>query len=168
METEFDKRPSPRLLLLPLYVVAIGLILTFAAAFVIKIDDVSPGRGALISQDGTWLAEIEISAADISLVRTGQSARAKIDAFPFAENGAVAGTVDFVAAEPAPIAPTSAPVSAAMPEEHYFYTVRIRLDDKSFLTRQSEHLELRVGMPLTGEITTRSESLAALLLRPLH
>ena len=44
----------------------------------------------------------------------------------------------------------------------------VGLAQESFLARQSEALELRGGMTLTGELVNRRETLAAFVLRPLR
>jgi len=112
-------------------------------------------------QDQGWMAEIELPAADVGFVRLGQRARVKLDAFPFEDYGVVSGTIKFVAPDASPAAPGQL-------ERKPVYAVRIRLDDKEFLARQTEKLELRGGMTLSGELVNRRETLAAFLLRPLR
>jgi multidrug efflux pump subunit AcrA (membrane-fusion protein) len=108
-----------------------------------------------------WMAEIELPAADVGFVRIGQRARVKIDAFPFEDYGVVSGTIEFVAPDAKPTAPGQL-------ERKPVYAVRVRLDDKAFLARQSESLELRGGMTLIGELVNRRETIAAFVLRPLR
>jgi len=108
-----------------------------------------------------WMAELELPAADVGFVRLGQRARVKLDAFPFEDYGVVGGTIEFVA-------PDASPTAVGQLERKPVYTVRVRLDDKAFLARQSEALELRGGMTLTGELVNRRETLAAFVLRPLR
>jgi multidrug efflux pump subunit AcrA (membrane-fusion protein) len=108
-----------------------------------------------------WMAEIELPAADVGFVHIGQRARVKIDAFPFEDYGVIGGTIEFVAPDASPAAPGQL-------ERKPVYAVRVRLDDKAFLSRQSEKLNLRGGMTLTGELVNRRETLAAFVLRPLR
>ena len=112
-------------------------------------------------RESQWVAEIQLAAADVGFVRAGQSARVKLDAFPFEDYGAVSGTVAFVAPDAAPAAPGQL-------KRTPLYVVRIHLDVKPFTTRRGEHLKLRSGMTLACELVERRESLAAVILRPLR
>lgn len=112
------------------------------------------------------LAEIELPAADIAFVHNGQKARVKVDAFPFADYGAVLGSVEYVA-------PDADPQTAGDRKRRPVYIVRVRVDDVEFLARVAEKqrgrdARLRPGMTLTAELVNRRESLGALLFRPLR
>ncbi|MGE0536038.1 MAG: HlyD family efflux transporter periplasmic adaptor subunit [Pirellulales bacterium] len=120
----------------------------------------------LVPPEIGMLAEIELPAADIAFVHNGQKARVKVDAFPFADYGAVLGSVEYVA-------PDADPQTAGDRKRRPVYIVRVRVDDVEFLARVAEKqrgrdARLRPGMTLTAELVNRRESLGALLFRPLR
>jgi HlyD family type I secretion membrane fusion protein len=120
----------------------------------------------LVPPETGMLAEIELPAADIAFVHNGQEARVKVDAFPFADYGAVLGSVEYVA-------PDADPQAAGDRKRRPVYIVRVRVDDAEFLARVAEKqrgrdTRLRPGMTLTAELVNRRETLGALLFKPLR
>ena len=120
----------------------------------------------LVPPEQGMLAEIELPAADIAFVHNGQKARVKVDAFPFADYGAVLGTVEYVA----PDADTQATGDR---KRRPVYIVRVRVNDEDFLRRlvakqPGRDARLRPGMTLVAELVHRRETLGALLFKPLR
>ncbi|MBX9791469.1 MAG: HlyD family efflux transporter periplasmic adaptor subunit [Pirellulales bacterium] len=120
----------------------------------------------LVPPEIGMLAEIELPAADIAFVHNGQQARVKVDAFPFADYGAVLGSIEYVA-------PDADPQTAGDRKRRPVYIVRVRVDDAEFLARVAEKQpgrepRLRPGMTLTAELVNRRETLGALLFKPLR
>ena len=120
----------------------------------------------LVPPELGMLAEIELPAADIAFVHNGQKARVKVDAFPFADYGAVLGTVEYVA-------PDADPQATGDRKRRPVYIVRVRVDDEDFLRRlvakqPGRDARLRPGMTLVAELVHRRETLGALLFKPLR
>jgi multidrug efflux pump subunit AcrA (membrane-fusion protein) len=107
------------------------------------------------------VAEIELPAADIGFVHVDQRAKVKLDAFPFEDYGAFAGTIEYVAPDAEPESPDNRKRRPA-------YTVRVRFDDRELLSPKGKPLRLRPGMTLAAELVNRRETLGAVLFRPMR
>lgn len=111
--------------------------------------------GQVVPAGGQLEVEVLVPASRIAEVRPGQAARLKLDAFPYADHGALAGEVVFVAPDVAPgLAPAAPPG----------FKVRVApRPEGRWLTAP-----LRAGMTLTAELIGRRERLGWFLLRPLR
>jgi len=114
----------------------------------------------LVPPDLGLIAEIELPAGDVGFVHVDQTAKLKLDAFPFEDYGAFAGTVEFVAPDAEPEGPDRKRKPA--------YTVRVRLHDPEPQARSGKPLRLRPGMTLRADLVSRRESLGAILFQPLR
>lgn len=112
----------------------------------------------LVPLDAPLEAEVEIRAADIGFVRTGQKARIKLDAFPFQRHGTLQGTVRTVTED------------AFQKDERVgstlVYRARVTFDTRA-LRQVPETFRIIPGMTLTGEIRVGERSVMSYLLWPL-
>ena len=106
----------------------------------------------LVPPDLGLIAEVELPAGDVGFVHVDQIAKLKLDAFPFEDYGAFAGTVEFVAPDAEPEGPDRKRKPA--------YTVRVRLHDPEPQAPNGKPLRLRPGMTLRADLVSRRESLA--------
>ncbi len=115
----------------------------------------------LVPPELGFIAEVELPSGDIGFVHVDQGAKLKLDAFPFEDYGALAGTVEFVAPDADPEGPENR-------KRRPSYTVRVRLDDPEPQAPNGKPLRLRPGMTLRAELVSRRESLGAMLFKPLR
>ncbi|MCA9541462.1 MAG: HlyD family efflux transporter periplasmic adaptor subunit, partial [Myxococcales bacterium] len=111
--------------------------------------------GQVVPTGGPLEVEVLIPAARIAEVHAGQHARLKLDAFPYADYGALGGEVAF-------IAPDSTRALAA--DQPVGFRVRIAPRPEG----RWQTTSLRPGMTLTAELVGRRERLGWFLLRPVR
>ncbi len=114
---------------------------------------------AQIAPEGApYLAKVQVSSADIANVEVGQRADLRLAGCPFPDFGTLRAEVVSVAPDAAavPSAPGGAGASG--------YAVTLR-PEQTQLRSSSRSCELRLGMDLTADITTRVETVLQFLLR---
>ena len=104
-------------------------------------------------------AEIEVSPADVGEIRVGDTARIKIDAYPFQKHGTVTGRVGNISAD----AFSRATAGGA---DAYYYLVRMALEDTT-LRHLPSPVRLLPGMTLGGEIVTGKRTVISYFLYPV-
>ena len=123
----------------------------------------------LVPLDAPLEADVRIGAGDVGLLRTGDPARIKLDAFPFQRHGTVSASLATISedafsrdqAEGQQQAPANAEKGA---EEFY----RGRLDLGPVTLRNLDpHVRLLPGMSLTAEIVIGRRSVISYLLYPV-
>lgn len=120
----------------------------------------------LVPLDAPLEAEVKIVADDIGMVRQGDPARIKLDAYPFQRHGTVPATLENVS-EDAFVREASD--GAAGPTERgseAFYRARLNLG-KVELHRPGPSPRLLPGMTLTAEIVIGRRSVISYLLYPV-
>ena len=113
---------------------------------------------ATVVPDNTaLLAECYILNKDAGFIRTGQTARVKIDSFPFTKYGYLTGTVSFISSD-----------AIAHKTLGDVYKVHIALD-KQYLQRKNQdtQIPLTSGMTLATEIKTGNRRIIEYILSPL-
>lgn len=107
----------------------------------------------------TLEAEVEIRPEDIAEIRAGDTARLKIDAYPFQKHGTATGRVSSVSADafsrPGPLGGTD-----------YYYLARIALEDTR-LDGLKEPPRLLPGMTMSGEVITGQRRVISYFLYPI-
>ena len=104
-------------------------------------------------------AEVEVSPADVGEIQVGDTARIKIDAYPFQKHGTVRGQVINVSADA-----FSRP--SASGQDAYYYLARISLEDTR-LRHLPEPTRLLPGMTLSAEIKTGKRTVISYFLYPV-
>ena len=122
-------------------------------------------RGELIKEGQTILrllpkgplvAELRIANRDIGLAESGQSIKLTLDAFPFADYGALEGTLTH-------IAPDAETVEEKPGESFYRATVTL---DRQSMPKGDLEIPLLSGMRGSAEIVTERKTLLELILKP--
>lgn len=114
----------------------------------------SPGQTILTLVPQTGLrAEVAVSNRDIGLVKLGQKAKVRVDAFPFSRYGELDGRVSRIGADALP------------PDERlnqYRFPVTINLN-RSYLQTDGVKIPLRSGMAVTSNLKLREKPVISLL-----
>ena len=113
----------------------------------------------LVPLDAPLEAEVEVSPADVGEIRVGDSARIKIDAYPFQKHGTITGKVLNVSAD-------TFSRQNAMGGQGYYYLARLSLEDTK-LQHVPSPTRLLPGMTLTGEIITGKRTVISYFLYPV-
>jgi HlyD family secretion protein len=145
----------------------LGTLSAPADAIVLEIGKKSVGsvvQGAetlfvLVPLDAPLEAEVEVSPSDVGEIRVGDTARIKIDAYPFQKHGVIEGRVRNVSADT-----FSRPTPVGGPV--YYYLVRLDLTDTG-LQNLPVPPRLLPGMTLGGEIRTGRRTVISYFLYPL-
>lgn len=117
---------------------------------------------ATVVPNGTPLViEANLSNADAGFVRVGQSAKVKLDAYPFMQYGALSGVVEHISpdSEGAPSVGTPGPVPSA------YYRVRITTDAQQSVL--DPRIRIKPGMTVQVDITTGRRRLIQFFIQPL-
>ncbi|MCP3880986.1 MAG: HlyD family type I secretion periplasmic adaptor subunit [Sulfitobacter sp.] len=104
-------------------------------------------------------AEVKISPADVGEIRVGDTARIKIDAYPFQKHGTIRGKVINVSAD----AFNQQSVTGA---DAYYYLARLSLEDIE-LQHLPTPTRLLPGMTLSSEIKTGKRTVISYFLYPV-
>ena len=109
----------------------------------------------VVPDEAKLIVEVKVLNADIGFVRAGQSARVKVETFPYTKYGVLNGTVEHVSSD-------------ATPDEHLgpVYTARVRLDEGA-VTTTGKTLSIRAGMSVVVEIRTDDRRVIDYLLSPI-
>ena len=114
----------------------------------------SPGQTILTLVPQTGLrAEVTVSNRDIGLVKPGQKAKVRVDAFPFSRYGELDGRVTRIGADALP------------PDERlnqYRFPVTISLN-RSYLESSGVRIPLRSGMAVTSNLKLREKPVISLV-----
>jgi len=113
----------------------------------------------LVPLEAAIVAEVEVDTADIGDIRVGDTARIKIDAYPFQKYGAAKGHIISISAD-------AFSRKSVMGGDSYYYLVRISLDDTK-LDHMQRPARLLPGMTLTAEIVTGKRSVISYFLYPV-
>lgn len=106
----------------------------------------------IVPQRGLY-AEVFVPNKDIGFVKTGQSAKIRIDAFPFTRYGELRGTVVQVAADALPPDQIS---------NFYRFPVKLQLDH-SYLDARGTRIPLQSGMAITTNLKLREKRVISLI-----
>lgn len=110
-------------------------------------------------------ARVSIDNRDIGFVRSGQTARLKLAAYPFQRFGAVTATVHVVSPDALGTKRTAKDDSRAAPPGVYWAVLDL---EQQYLTHAGERLPLRSGMAVTAEIRLGERSVMEYLLSPIE
>jgi multidrug resistance efflux pump len=124
-------------------------------------DVVEPGQVVLsVAEQRGFRIDVAVTSEDIGLLREGQPARIKLDAYDYQKYGSVTGRVLFVA-------PDSAFHSDVEAQRPPTYTVKIAIDGLQ-VGRRGHWGHIKLGMTGVAEIVTDRESILSLLMRSLR
>lgn len=118
----------------------------------------------LVALDAPMEAEVQIDAADVGFVTSGDHARIKLDAFPFQKHGTLPGSVAVIS-EDAFTRDASHPRAPGQNSDAY-YMGRLRLDGTK-LSKVDERFRLIPGLTLSAEIVVGQRSVISYFLYPL-
>ena len=107
---------------------------------------------SIIPQKGLY-AEVFVPNQDIGFVKIGQSAKIRVDAFPFTRYGELSGSVSYIAAD-------ALEPNATM--SYYRFPVRLNLQ-KSYLESNGSKIPLKTGMSITTNLKLRDKRVISLL-----
>ena len=118
---------------------------------------VTPAEPLMMIVPKETVLEVEASLAnkDVGFVRAGQSAKVKVDAFPFTRYGAVEGTIQSISAD-----------AVEVPNTGWVYDARVSLD-RAALMIEGKEVGLSAGMSVMVEIKTGKRKLIEYVLSPL-
>lgn len=117
----------------------------------------------LVPLDVPLEAEVAIDSRDIGHVLTGETAKIKLDAFPFQKYGTLNGSVRTIAADASSVDVKADQAAVAAP---MIYKARITLTDAD-LRGLKQPVRLLPGMTLAAEITVGRRSVISYFLYPL-
>jgi len=106
----------------------------------------------IVPQTGLF-AEVYVPNKDIGFVKSGLSAKVRVDAFPFARYGEIPGRVIQISADALP--PDSL-------KNFYRFPVKVRLN-RSYLETQGAKIPLRAGMAVTVNLRLREKRVISLI-----
>ena len=107
---------------------------------------------SIVPQDGLY-AEVYVPNKDIGYVMVDQSAKVRVDAFPFSRYGEINGKVSQIGAE------ALAPDAAA---NYYRFPLKITLE-KSYLEDKNIKIPLSSGMSITTNLKLRDKPVISLI-----
>ncbi|HSY26295.1 MAG TPA: HlyD family type I secretion periplasmic adaptor subunit [Burkholderiaceae bacterium] len=119
----------------------------------------------LVQLDTTLESEVQIDSIDTGYVKVGDTARLKLDAFPFQKHGTLTGQIQTIS-EDAFRRDNQGNPSLLAQGTDAFYLSRITFG-KSKLKNMPEQAKLLPGMTLTAEIVVGQRSVISYLLWPL-
>lgn len=105
------------------------------------------------------IAEVKVSPSDIALVKVGNEAKVKLDAFDFSIYGTLEGRVAYVSPDTLVEDTRQGPQS--------YYRVHVQIDPRSRRAGAGESIQVRPGMTCTVEIKARERSVLSYLVKPL-
>ena len=109
----------------------------------------------IVPQQDELAARVEVAPADIGFVTEGQPVNIRLTAYDFSRFGVLTGTVSLIGAN------TEQP----QPDREPFYPVKVRLDEQH-LFKDSQTLDLRVGMKGTADVVVGERTILEYLLTP--
>lgn len=114
----------------------------------------------LVPLDAPLELEMEVTPADIGMIRVGDTTRIKIEAYPFQKHGVVEGTVSNISADAfARQLPTGG--------QGFYYLVRVSLDKTQLRQLPPGPTLLLPGMTASGEIVTGKRTVISYFLYPV-
>ncbi|GAB6036584.1 HlyD family efflux transporter periplasmic adaptor subunit [Fundidesulfovibrio butyratiphilus] len=136
-----------------------GTVLELAKRSVGSVLDKGDAAAVIVPADAKLEAEAEVRAADVGYVREGDTARVKLEAFPFQRHGVLEGRVRTLSAAALEKNPPEGGAQA-------FYRARIALSSTE-LRAVPKDAALLPGMTLTAEIAVGKRRIITYLLYPL-
>lgn len=135
-----------------------GVIFSLALRNPLQVVTAGQELAQIAPEGAPYLAKVQVSSSDIANVEVGQRADLRLAGCPFPDFGTLRAEVVSVAPDAAavPSAPGGAGASG--------YAVTLR-PEQTQLRSSSRSCELRLGMDLTADITTRVETVLQFLLR---
>lgn len=114
----------------------------------------------LVPLDAPLELEMEVAPADIGEIRLKDSARIKIDAYPFQKHGVVVGNVSNISADA---------FARQLPSggQSFYYLMRVSLVDTKLRQLPPGPTHLLPGMTATGEIVTGKRTVISYFLYPI-
>jgi hemolysin D len=146
-----------------------GIVLKMAKRSVGSIIQQAEAFITLVPSDSNLEAEVHVETRDIGRIRTGDSARVKLDAFPFQRHDTLSGAVRVISEDAFPrdgqpeVAldrPTDEKAALA------FYKTRIRLQSTT-LRNVPDGFRLMPGMKVRAEIKVGRRSVISYFLYPI-
>lgn len=113
----------------------------------------------LVPSGDRLIVEAKMSPADISFVKTGQSAAVKLDAYDYSIYGIFRGKVHY-------ISPDTLSEKTAEGEKSYF-RVHVVLDKSELLSKSGKKIEIAPGMTAQIDIVTGERSVLNYLAKPM-
>ena len=113
------------------------------------------GRAAnlsIVPQVGLY-AEVFVPNQDIGFIKNGQSAKVRVDAFPFTRYGELSASVTQIAADA---------LEPDQKQNFYRFPVKLKLQ-KSFLQTGDVKIPLKSGMAITTNLKLRDKRVISLL-----
>ena len=107
---------------------------------------------SIVPQDGLY-AEVYVPNKDIGYVMVDQSAKIRVDAFPFSRYGEITGTVSQIGAEALEPDPTA---------NYYRFPLKIALE-RSYLKDKDVKIPLSSGMSITTNLKLRDKPVISLI-----
>jgi hemolysin D len=119
----------------------------------------------LVQLDTQLESEVQIDSIDTGYVKTGDSARIKLDAFPFQQHGTLSGTIQTISEDAFRRDNLGNPSLLAQGTDA-FYLGRIKLGNDK-LKNMPPQAKLLPGMTMSAEIVVGKRSVMSYLLWPL-
>lgn len=116
----------------------------------------------LVPLNATLEAEVDVSPGDVGDLRAGDTARIKIDTFPFQKHGTLAGQITSISAD----AFTRQSAGGSMSGESYYFLARVALKETR-LKNLSETARLLPGMTVQAELVVGQRSVISYFLYPV-
>lgn len=108
--------------------------------------------------------ELQIASPDVGFVKSGDSVRIKLDAFPFQKYGTLNGKIIHVSEDA--FTRDASVVQSARQLVGNYYVARVKLDSTR-LERHAEEVQLRPGSTLLGEVRIGERSVLSYFIYPL-
>lgn len=145
-----------------------GIVLKLAKRSVGSVVQQAEPFITLVPLDCTIEAEIDIETRDIGRIRTGDTTRVKLDAFPFQRYGTLPGTVRVVSEDAwkKEVSMVAMDSNREPPESKAFYKARVRLLSSS-LRHVPAGFRIMPGMKVRAEIKVGHRSVISYFLYPI-
>lgn len=136
----------------PISGVVEGIKITSQGIYVATGDELM----SIVPKDDTPIAEIAIPSQEIGFLREGQTARIKVDAFPFTRYGSLSAKLIYLSRD----------ASTTDDGASLFYTGHLELGKTSFSVK-GEQQPVQTGMSIKGEIITNERRLIDFFISPI-
>ena len=107
---------------------------------------------SIVPQQG-FFAEVFVPNQDIGFIKIGQTAKVRVDAFPFTRYGEIDGTVSNIGADALPPDPTV---------NFYRFPVKLNLET-NYLENKGIKIPLKSGMSITSNLKLRDKRIISLV-----
>lgn len=145
-----------------------GIVLRMADLSVGSVARQAEALVTLVPLHSLIEVEVNVPARDIARIRTGDTARVKLDAFPFQRHDTLPGEVRVISEDSFSLGKKNAPIEGQAPGEveEAYYRTRIRLLSQK-LRNVPAGFRLMPGMKVRAEIKVGTRSVISYFLYPI-